>query len=790
MGIFKRTVSLFLCLSLGVSLAACKKSSSTPKEPGIVNKDDPWFSSNRFALDLNKSDSAMLTQTDAVSLNGKIFHTYSAFDMTTFQNSTTLDVYDEQGARESSIPLSFPSGNGAPQGLMRLIPSDDDDSVVGLIQYLDPASNTNTTYFADIDTKTGTATLNDPITGKDGAVVTAPVTGTYLLGEYLIFNLTDFDTGAFRALVYQDQSFKCEIDFSSINGVSNARDYSYNSKTGHALVNVQAANNASYLCEVDLKDGKILNKEVRDNDKDEVDLTAYQYSAQGELLRLDSLGNIYKYDPETRQEVKVFENNWYSPYFSDFDPEKNYVAKVLSFTEDKVILYFYGGNGITTAKPILDDFTITVLSKEKNNPHAGKQVIEISAPLDMVFSDYMSQAIVAFNEQDAEYLIRIWNKYSEGIQTGSMHLGIDPEDAKAYTVIRELGGSDCPDLVLNMDNPEAINGDLLLDLSTLVEESTKQALFDNILETSQVNGKLFYIPVTLEVDGLVVKSSLLEKDRVGITFDEYDQFVENSLSGVQPYDYPYSAYNYRNEFFFSCVDIKSAIEGDTVNFDSEQFRQAAEYAKTHFSENAADPNDEIPYEDEILRPIVDARYVKMTSFIDYVLATTSESDAFSFIGTPSVDSRGPWFKSEESISVAKKTDRQEGCKKFINFLLSGSFITEDSQMFASICTNKEVLSREISLISDYYNSVYEQVTKSKNVDLSDLLIEGHKKIHPEMQESFLSMLSNLSVYYIEDKDIRNIICEELAPYYVGDHSIDDTIKFINDRVSKYINETK
>ena len=133
---------------------------------------------------------------------------------------------------------------------------------------------------------------------------------------------------------------------------------------------------------------------------------------------------------------------------------------------------------------------------------------------------------------------------------------------------------------------------------------------------------------------------------------------------------------------------------------------------------------------------------------------------------------------------------KEGAKKFINFLLSGSFITEDSQMFASICTNKEVLSREISLISDYYNSVYEQVTKSKNVDLSDLLIEGHKKIHPEMQESFLSMLSNLSVYYIEDKDIRNIICEELAPYYVGDHSIDDTIKYINDRVSKYINETK
>ena len=95
-----------------------------------------------------------------------------------------------------------------------------------------------------------------------------------------------------------------------------------------------------------------------------------------------------------------------------------------------------------------------------------------------------------------------------------------------------------------------------------VYERVKQGLFDNILEASKVDGKLYFIPVTLEVEGMIVKEDDVGKEKVGMTFEEYASYVENTLSGVQPYDYPESEYNYRDVFMMSCVDIKAATEGE------------------------------------------------------------------------------------------------------------------------------------------------------------------------------------------------------------------------------------
>ena len=61
-----------------------------------------------------------------------------------------------------------------------------------------------------------------------------------------------------------------------------------------------------------------------------------------------------------------------------------------------------------------------------------------------------------------------------------------------------------------------------------------------------------------------------------------------------------------------------------------------------------------------------------------------------------------------------------------------------------------------------------------------------KRILQRFHENF----SNLSVYYMDDKEIKDIINEEMAAFYVGDKSIDDVIRFINDRVDKYISEAK
>ena len=140
--------------------------------------------------------------------------------------------------------------------------------------------------------------------------------------------------------------------------------------------------------------------------------------------------------------------------------------------------------------------------------------------------------------------------------------------------------------------------------------------------------------------------------------------------------------------------------------------------------------------------------------------------------------------------MTAKTSQQEGCKKFINYLLSGKFVPDDSLTFSSICINKDVMKKEISLIANYYNEIYTFEMEYGLFDKSQLKTMGFKEATDTMQQKFFDMLSTLSVYYMEDIQIRDIINEELAAYYAGDKSMDDVIRFINDRVDKYINEAK
>ena len=140
--------------------------------------------------------------------------------------------------------------------------------------------------------------------------------------------------------------------------------------------------------------------------------------------------------------------------------------------------------------------------------------------------------------------------------------------------------------------------------------------------------------------------------------------------------------------------------------------------------------------------------------------------------------------------MTAKSDCQEGCKKFINYLFGGKFVPEDELSFSSICINREVMKKEIALLSEYYNEVYAFEMEYGLFDKSQLRTMGYKESTDTMQQKFFDMLSTLSVYYMDDVQIRNIVNEELAAYYSGDKSLDDVIRFINDRVDKYTGEAK
>ena len=780
------SVALSLFLISGM-MTACKKSAKTKKSITVA-KEDPWYESSRFSLQMEKSDTDMLMADSSPEyIGGKIYSTYATYNLETSEEKAKLEVYSEDGTKENTLEITFPDGDMRVQEIYSLVPNDDGKTAIALLGVFNGGFES---YFVNLNLETGEASDITPAQDKSGQMLQL-ISSATRVGNYVAVQSMNLMTGDTLLYFYEGMSLLCEMDMTSLPGLGNIDAFSYNEKTKTAYANVEMITGEKYNCELDLSSGQFTNKTpfVTGGDNAET-LTDYQCTGQGDLLRVDTLGNIFKYNVETNTEEKVLDNNWYSPYFYDFNPEKNFDIRILHFSDEKIVLYFYGDDGFPTARIMPENYSILVLTKAASNPHEGKKVIEISAPLDGSFSDYLSSAIVSFNETDPEYLIRIWSKYNTGIKAGRGFAILDPQIERAYTLVRELESSDCPDIVVNMDKKEAMNDKTLLDLSSFLDEDVKQGLFDNILEASKVDGKLYFIPVTLEVEGMIVKEDDVGKDKVGMTFEEYASYVENTLSGVQPYDYPESEYNYRDVFMMSCVDIKAATEGEKVDFDSEQFRKAADYAKANFMENRKDPDVTTLFAEEELRPRPDGRYVHMTNFPEYVKNCAGEQDACSVIGTPSVTGQGPRFKAQESVSVTAKTSQQEGCKKFINYLLSGKFVPDDSLTFSSICINKDVMKKEISLIADYYNEIYTFEMEYGLFDKSQLKTMGFKEATDTMQQKFFDMLSTLSVYYMEDIQIRDIINEELAAYYAGDKSMDDVIRFINDRVDKYINEAK
>ena len=77
------------------------------------------------------------------------------------------------------------------------------------------------------------------------------------------------------------------------------------------------------------------------------------------------------------------------------------------------------------------------------------------------------------------------------------------------------------------------------------------------------------------------------------------------------------------------------------------------------------------------------------------------------------------------------------------------------------------------------------------MQMESLYSLGYKKVDAgKTAANFIDAISKMSIYYIDEPEITKIVMEELAPYYAGDRSIDDSIKYINDRVSKFVNEAK
>ncbi len=789
----KRIVASLLAVSLAapVLMSCSKKGSDT-----VVSENDPWYESTRFELDMDILPTEMLGNTEVCYGNGKIYHVYGLTNLADYDNyrRTMLDAYDEKGNRISSIKLKDPAGYSIER--VDILGSPDEknqaEAVVNLFAqggFEDAVVKINLESGEVTDPKFFKDEKGNPIEISLGGQDVVGITKVYAAGEYyipVIIAVREANVPSVNAYVFKGSEFVCRLDFSGLINVLDVEEFSFDASNGALCTVGYTRNEGQLVLKFDAKTGKKISSDKYDMVTN-LDPADYKAVPSGDLCKIDTLGNITKLDLQAGEAKTVVDNNWYTPYFSDLSAEK---IKLISCDSDRTVIYSMNSTEYSMFFSGYNE-SVTILTKCEKNPNAGKKIIELATPIDKNITEYLSNAIYEFNRTDNEYLIKVWSKYKTGIKTGRDFSILHMDSEKVYTMIQELKGKDAPDLAVGIQQNYAMRDDIFEDLTGYLDQAVADQQFGNIIEASKIGGKQYFLPVTLEIEGLVTDRSYVKDGAVGITFEDFDKMVREKLDGFTPYDYPESRFNNRKAFLLSCTDTKAAIEGGQANFGTDQFYAAAEYTKDHFTKNSYEQSDTLEWADEVKKPRTGCRYETVDSFIKFVHACKSSEGSYTILGTPSVDARGPRFRAIETISVTALSDVKDGCRKFINFLFAGAGFGESSREFLNLVTNKEIMARNVSIITEKNNEgtkSFEELGEYMGGVSEYVSVYGYKYSTKDMEEAMLESMSKISTYTYDDPVLTAFLVEDTAPYYAGDRSLDDVVRIINDRATKYIKE--
>jgi ABC-type glycerol-3-phosphate transport system substrate-binding protein len=595
--------------------------------------------------------------------------------------------------------------------------------------------------------------------------------GTWTIGDYSVSHYSTWNMRS--AFVISNNGKIKTVDMSVDPEFKGVEVENYIIVSEKEILLVCFSNKVRFLS-LDLETGKFENKDEEYTWLNTVNFASRISSFGGKTYITDQSG-IKCINFETKELEDVVS-------FNDCNINRSIISRfdLVSVEDDRYVLAGTVNNydSLTLFSQKSDEIPeVIVLEKADKNPNAGKIVLT-AATVGWVNTSYsISEAIREFNETNKKYYIQIESELNSAdyFDYSNAESHDDSDDvhyngtsAISAQLATDLLSGDAPDIILNAGDYSLIHSeDYLVDLTGYIngKKGIKEAdYFTNVIDASKTGDKLFYMPVSFSVNGILADKADVRDGMTGFTFDEYAEFLYGPCNGKDPMNETQlgalcTLYSYMSD---TCID------GKEVNFDNESFRALCDYVKENVNDKSYDPNES-------------NGNGSCYNFAEFLLTNGNNVSEKTVLGYPSPDGRGPVISVVTSIGISAEASSAvaDGAWEFIKYCLSG----EVQEMIARYDENPMSI--------DAFDTTAKKVLE--NYNSNNINPFTYTKIEPQDEAviaAYKNILLSASVTDIIDPAILIVLREELPPYFIDQKSFDDVLKIIQDRVSTIIAERK
>ena len=496
---------------------------------------------------------------------------------------------------------------------------------------------------------------------------------------------------------------------------------------------------------------------------------------------------VYRYDLEKKKLEEALSYSWCD--VSRLELTKLDVGQV---TEDSFLLYsgsFEKGRFGFMENTRMQSFVFVNL-KRADNPHAGKEILEMYVPYGWV-NEAIYEKLVEFNNTNGKYFIEVTDRYT-ALYDEAMN-GASDEDMAVLTGSSLMGNKICqdimngngPDIILDADFFGALNyKEHLVDLSSYVADLDKDKYFTNILELSKKDSKLYRLPLSVGAYGICTDTKNAGKSGKGFTTEEYEKFLKETLNGK---DLITGSQTYYFTELFNASRNKFIVNGK-ADFTGEDFASLAKFVKDNVPEKQIpqiEPEDgediqNEPEDPHALTPATIGYFGGYWSYFEDIERTTGDAG---LLGLPSSDGKGPLAKVYNTVSVSVHAHDVGACCEFVKMLLEDDVQLGLAQS-GCLPINREAFRKAGLEAVDYFNSVAISTYYSNDGKTP----KNRIKFTPGHIDALEKTILSCTELSQQDPDIDKILAEEMPAYFTGQKDLKDVVKIAQNRVQKVLDE--